>query len=381
MALIAGWVEALRPVKGSVRLILLRLVLALLAGALGVAAGAARLGDTVSRRPVFVEASDPLPVAELSAFLGRFPAEIWAALAGGVLLGFGAHLLLTAGALDLLARRPDGRARVLRTVVGAGAAHLWAFLRLALLGLVLLALGAKGLAELFEKLGEVGERAGWTAETLIVRLGLARAGLTVAWATLVGLFVLWGRVIVVAESRRLVRRLPAVVLRLWWRRPVRAVGVHGVLAVTLLLVQGAILAAWRQSPAPPWGWIALWLLGLLVAAFVWHWRLRASLLIWASPDLDDLRAVPDAPWGIFRRLERVWSRFRRGGVEGGRALSHDPLLSCASLNGFTRGHGSGSDGEGPARRYVGQGGGSCRIQRRPFSSSRSIGSGRASSSP
>jgi hypothetical protein len=139
-------------------------------------------------------------------------------------------------------------------------------------------------------------------------LRLGRGLATICWLTLVGVFAWWCRVIVIADERRRVRRLWSVVPRLWLRRPVGALLAHFILALAALLGGAGVLFAWRQSPAGAVGWTLLWLVVLAGLSLLWHWRLRAGRLLWSSPDLIDLRTVPDAPW---RLPSRLFGKLRR----------------------------------------------------------------------
>ena len=306
MAVAPGWLAGLRPARGSVRLIVLRWLLWIFAALPGIAVARGALGESIANRPHFTEAPDPLPFLEFARLITEIPGSVWGALAIGVVIGWVGNLFLTAGAVDIVGRRGTGGVRVLRTVFDTGARHLWVYVRVALLAVLFIGLGSRLLALVFERLGEHGQVAGWTAKALAFNLGITRGLLLLLWLTIVGVFALWSRVIVVADGRRYVRRLPSLVLRLWWRHPVRSLVVHVVLALATLFVSSAVLAGWRQSSASPAGWIVLWLGVLMAQALVWHWRIRASCLIWSLSDLDDLRARPDAPWRLFSRIRERW---------------------------------------------------------------------------
>lgn len=300
MAMRRPWREGLRPVPGSLRLMALRWLLFVLAALPGLAAASVAIGRSVANRPYFAEAPDPLPLLPLISLLGRVPGPVWGTLALAAIAAWAGNLLLTAGAVAIFgAPRGDGP-RVWQAVFGAGTRALWAYLRIALTALVLALLGARIIAAIADRLLDHGAHAMWTMRSLFL-LQVGRGLATLCWLTLVGVFAWWCRVIVVADERRRVRRLWSVVPRLWRRRPVRALLLHFVLALGGLLAGAAALFAWRQSSAGATGWALLWLVVLAGLSFLWHWRLRAGRLLWSSPDLIDLRTVPDAPWGLAAR--------------------------------------------------------------------------------
>ena len=310
MAVRRPWIEGLRPVSGSGRLLGLRWLLWIVAAAPGLALSLGGLGEGIADRPYFSEAPDPMPLFPLIRMLGEMPGAIWGGLALAAAGCWLANLWLTAGAVALFDPRRQGPPKLWRTVWDNGTRALWAYLRIALLALLFAAVGARLLGLVAERIQEHGAVTGWTLRAVFL-LQMGRGLALVCWLTLVGVFVWWCRVIVVADDRRRVRRLLSVVPRLWWRRPIRGLALHFLLALGSLLASSAVLFAWRQSAAGPLGWVVLWLLVLAVLAFVWHWRLRACRLLWASPDLGDLRAVPDDPWRIFRRLRGRLGALRR----------------------------------------------------------------------
>ena len=307
MAVKRPWIEGLRPVPGSQALVALRWLLFVVAALPVLAAGIGGIGGSLANRSYFAEAPDPLPMFPLIRLLGRLPGSVWAMLAAAALVAWLGNLLLTAGAVKLFGSAADGPPRVWRTVFGAGTGALWAYLRIALIALLLAAIGARFVGIIAGRLLDHGTDAEWTLRAkFLVQVGRGLA--TLCWLTLVGVFAWWCRVIVVADERYRVRRLLTLVPRLWRRRPVGALALHFLLALGGLLAGSAVLFAWRQSAAGYGGWTVLWLAVLVGLSYLWHWRLRASRLLWSSPDLLDLRAVPDAPW---RLPSRLYARLRR----------------------------------------------------------------------
>jgi hypothetical protein len=301
MAVRRPWIEGLSLAPGSVKLMVLRWLLFVVAALPGLAIGIGTIGKNLANRPYFAEAPDPLPMLPLMRMLGRLPGSVWATLVLAVVVAWLGNLLLTAGAVALFGTATDDRPRVWGTVFKAGTHSLWAYLRIALIALFLAAVGARVIGLIAGHLLEHGQEALWTMRArFLVQAGRGLA--TLCWLTLVGIFAWWCRVIVVADQRRRVRRLWTVVPRLWLRRPVGALALHFLLALGGLLASSSVIFAWRQSSAGALGWTLLWLAVLAGLSWLWHWRLRAGRLLWSSPDLIDLRAVPDLPWRLPRRL-------------------------------------------------------------------------------
>lgn len=312
MAVRRPWLAALRPVRGSIRLMALRWLLFVAAALPALAVSLGGIRAEVANRSYFAAAPDPLPLIPLARLLERLPASIWGALLAVAVVVWAGNQLLTAGAVTLFGTAGGGRPRVWRTVFEAGTRSLWAYLRIALTALVLAALGARLIGAIGGRLLDHGQQELWTMQArLLVHAG--RGAAILCWLTLVGVFAWWCRVIVVADERRRVRRVWTVVLRLWRRRPLGALALHFLLALGGLLAGAGALFAWRQSGAGVTGWALAWLAVLAGLSFLWHWRLRAGRLMWSSPDLIDLRAVPDVPW---RLPARLLGALRRGSRRG-----------------------------------------------------------------
>ena len=113
--------------------------------------------------------------------------------------------------------------------------------------------------------------------------------LTFTALTLIGTFAFWARVITVADSRRKLRRLPLLLLRLFARRPVSALIFQFAAIAVVLFVQAVALWSWRQSGGGL-AWLLFWAALLLVASWIWQLRIRAALIVWQR---EDLRVVRD----------------------------------------------------------------------------------------
>jgi hypothetical protein len=263
-------------------------------------------------------------MSQLGAWFRQLPGALWGALAVGAVIAWVGQLLLTAGAVEVLRQRRTDRLRVWRATFDAGPRALLPYLRVAVLALLFLALGTVALDFVFDRLARHAKLAGWTGEAAHFVLPLARAAAWVAWASLVGSFAFWGRVILAADGRQRARRLLGIVPRLFWRRPVRALLAHAAVGVASLFGGASVLVAWGQSARiDAWYWAPPWAAALLAQSWIWHWRMRASLLIWEDNTLGDLRGVPDEPWHVFRRL-RDRLRRRTGRVEPAAPSASEP---------------------------------------------------------
>ncbi len=307
-----AWLEGVKPVAGSARLILSRWLLWIVTALPGVMAGIAGIGEGAGRQPYFTEAPRPFPLIELFRFLGRLPGGMWGLLFAGAALAWLGNLMLTAGAVEILRARSGDRVRVWRAAFDAGAARLLPYLRVAVLALLWLVILGALVDQGFDRLRDHARLAGWTGKAAVWDLRAARLGLLLLLGSTVGAGAMWCRVIVAADGRRHVRRLNTLVPRLWLRRPLQGLVLQVLLALASLLVGALVLFGWRQSGAgATWPWVAVWLIVLLAQSWVWHWRLRICCLIWDDPGLDRLRSTPDEPWHVFRKLSRLARRKRR----------------------------------------------------------------------
>ena len=314
-------IEALRPVRGSLRLIATRWVLAVLAALPGIFAARAVLDESAGRQPWFAMAPDPLPLPQMLEILGKLGPAV-PVLMAGVVVAWLVQLLVTAAAVEVLdPRRAPGPVRLWRGTIDTGTRFLWVYLRISLCAVVLLVAWARIVGLVFEKLADRAEVSGWTGTTIIYGLGISRLGLLLAGAGVIGLFAWWSRVIAVCDARRHVRRLATMVIRVCWRRVFQGLILPCVVGALSVLVAAAVLFAWRQSPGTATAWFVFWLGLLLVQAYLWHWRLRTLCLIWGSTGLDDVRATADEPWHVFRRM---WRRLRRPSPETPRMGPESP---------------------------------------------------------
>jgi hypothetical protein len=306
----------LRLARGSIRLILFRAAVVVLSSLPALIAGVAGVASGAARRPYYTEVEGRLPLMHLARVFQELPSAFVPCAVIGVVLAVFADQLLTGGALVLV--DPDRPAEEKVSVSGAvfrdGLTHLWAFLRVVVLGLFVSGIGIALIRVPFKRLGDRGYLAGWTGETTVLQLPLLSAVLIVVWLATVGAWVFWSRLITVADGRRRVRRTGLLALRVLVRFPLRSWGIFVALTLGSTLASGAVLVAWRQAEPGSVGgairWMLLWLLTVLVQAFIWLWLLRAGRLLYVSERLADLRGKPDEPFRIFSRLA-FWRRKKR----------------------------------------------------------------------
>jgi hypothetical protein len=347
--------EGLRLAPGALRLVALRMIVVALASAPALVAGLAGIAMGAGRRPYYTEVGERLPMARFLRLLRDVPEGYIAALIVSIALAILADQVLTGGAVAVLSPEgspratPAGRGRVFATVCREGLVHLWAFLRVVALGLVIAAAGIALLRLPFKRLGDVADRSGWSGETTLVTLPFLSVLAGVLWVAMTGAWALWCRLITAADRRRRVRRTALLALRVLLRFPLRAGGLFVVLTVTANLASGAVLVAWRQAePVRGAGmifWPGVWLAMLALQSFVWVYLLRVGTLMYASDRLGDLRGAPDAPLGVGARLRR-WLRL--GAPERGEpgAPPRPPAAPGAA--------GDAPDGAGPARAAPGE---------------------------
>lgn len=307
----------LRLARGSIRLILFRVLVVVVSSLPALFAGLAGMASGAARRPYYTEVDGRLPLMHLARVLRELPSAFVPCVVIGVVVAVLADQLLTGGALVLV--DPDRPAEEKVSVWGAvfrdGLTHLWAFLRVVGLGLLVSGVGVALIRMPFKRLDDRGYLSGWTGETMMLRLPLLATVIIVVWLATVGAWVFWSRLITVADGRRRVRRTGLLALRVLVRFPLRSWGIFVGLTLGSTLVSGAVLAAWRQaepgSVGGAVGWMFLWLLTVLVQAFIWLWLLRAGRLLYVSERLADLREKPDEPFRIFSRVA-FWRRKRAG---------------------------------------------------------------------
>jgi hypothetical protein len=259
-----------------------------------VTVGALEAGPALE--PYFTDGSGQLSLIgliRLSKNLQAVPATI--ALGAMLMLGF--DLILTAGALSFFNPNLDPPSRgVLGYLLVAGGRVFWPLLRIATVAAILLGAGIAGINAVAHRAVVAGWREGWTGlEHLEVRAAQALA--IAGWLALVGAWQFWCRVITVADGRRRVWRSALLVFPVWKRHPVRGPFAFLLLSTLTIAASGLVVVEWRQAaPANSSAVLTLavmWLLSVLLQAFVWQVLIRGALQLYESPSLSDLRGIPD----------------------------------------------------------------------------------------
>ena len=285
MAMMRSAANIIRPTAGTWRVVFSRWALYVIAMLPGLAAMTSHLKQTVGLRPWFQDVEMPLDMLSF-----KFVA---AELSGGIsLLMLGAffvwvlQLVWLAGAVQVL---DVSKNYLPRKVFANGWSYLGRFVRIAVFAILAVIAFHLALKFIFGSLATRAELEDWTVQKSLFDLNLWRAGLTFTALTLIGTFAFWARIITVADSRRKLRRLPLLLLRLFARRPVSALIFQFAAIAVVLFVQAVALWSWRQSGGGL-AWLLFWAALLLVASWIWQLRIRAALIIWQR---EDLRVVRD----------------------------------------------------------------------------------------
>jgi len=308
MALKMQVTEALKPVDGTFHLIFGRWLIAILAALPGIVVGGNELSELMGRNSFFSSAPDPLPIVQMAAFVTHIPGSVLGLLAFGLVFSIIANFLLTAAAAKILEPGRTGKPRVWRNMVEVGSLYFWQYLRIAILAIVLLAVGASLIGKLYKLLQDYAEVMRWSGYSRFIIMPLIRVAMVLMWASAVGVFCWWLRVITVADGRRFLRRILPLVFRIWRRQFFQGFLIHWLLIMSSLLISALVLYGWRQSDSAEWGWYVLWLSILLIQVGIWHWRIRIYRLLWAGDKLQDLGTRPDQPWHIWRLMYQYISR-------------------------------------------------------------------------
>jgi hypothetical protein len=203
----------------------------------------------------------------------------------GAFLVWVLQLVWLAGAVQIF---NSSRFDVPRKVFANGWPYLGRFVRIAVVAILAIIAFHLALKFFFNSLATRAELEDWTVKQSLFDLNLWRAVMTFTALTLVGTFAFWARVITVSDSRRRLRRLPLLLLRLFVRRPVSALIFQSATIAIVLFVQAVALWSWRQSGGGL-AWLVLWAMLLLIASWIWQLRVRAALAIWQHEDLRETR--------------------------------------------------------------------------------------------
>lgn len=253
-----------------IRVILARWFIYVFAMLPGLMALQGQLDDAIGKRPWFDDVEMPLDMLNVKLVLAEV-SDGAGLLMLCALLAWLLQLIWLAGAVRVL--DPDADTK---KVFASGRPYLWRYLRIAffaLLGILVVHLGIKAI---FESLAASAELQGRPVDESYIDLNLWKGAILFVLLTLIGVFVFWTRVLTTVSDERKLRRLPRKVLRVY-RRHIGSALLLQFLAVTVVLVlQALALFAWRQAGGGTL-WFIAWLLLLLVAAWVWQWRVSFAL--------------------------------------------------------------------------------------------------------
>ena len=259
-------------VPATVRVILARWFIYVLATLPGLVALQGHLNDTVGKRPWFDDVEMPLNILNVK-LVGAEISDGITVLMIGALLVWLLQLIWLAGATRVLDPQADaGRKKVFAN----GRPYLWRFLRIAFFALLVIIAVHLGVKAIFNALATRAELQGWSVVKSYIDLNLWRGAILFILLTVIGVFVFWMRVITVVTDERKLRRVPRKVFGVY-RRNFGAAFLLQFAAVTVVLgLQAVALFAWRQAGGGTL-WFMAWLTLLLVAAWVWQWRVALAL--------------------------------------------------------------------------------------------------------
>lgn len=272
------------------RVVLARWVLYVAAMLPGMLAMSAQLEDSIGTRPWFDGVTLPLDMLNLRLVMGELSGTGTMLLVAGVLFIWIMQLSWQAGAMTLL--DPSAKTES-RKVFANGRPFIGRFIRIAIFALVGLVVVHLVVKHFHNTLSVRAELEGWSVRQSYVSLQLWRVGALFIGLNIVGTFAFWARVITVADGRRYLRRVPRMLFRLFWRRPLAALLLQVVAISVVLIVQAAALWFWRQSSGSAW-YLLLWAALLLLASYVWQIRIQSALSVWNSDRARDLRLVEDS---------------------------------------------------------------------------------------
>ncbi len=258
----------------SVRVILARWFIYVLAMFPGLQSLQGHLNEAVGKRPWFHDIEMPLTMLDFKMLV----AEVYdgvGMLLFGVLFVWVLQLIWLAGAARVLDPQAEPGTK---KVFANGRPFLWRYVRIALFALLLALVVHLGVKAVFESMADNAELQGVPLVKSYIDANLWRGGILFLLLSLVGVFIFWMRVITTVTDERKLRFVPRKVFRVFRRRFVSALLLQFAAVVLVLTVQGFALFAWRQSGGGTL-WYLVWLLLLLLAAWVWQWRVAAAVRI------------------------------------------------------------------------------------------------------
>jgi hypothetical protein len=259
-------------VPPTVRVILARWFIYVFATLPGLLTMQRHLNESVGKRPWFQDAEMPLDILNLRLLISELSGGT-GMLVIGSLLAWVLLLIWLAGAVRVL--DPQAAADT-KKVFASGRPFLWRYLRIAFFALVVVVAVHFGVKFLFKSLAAHAELQSWPLEKSFIDLNLWRAATLFVLLTLAGVFFFWMRVMTAMTDERKLRYLPRRIFRLYRKHIASALLLQcGAVAVVFML-QVTALYAWRQAGGGL-VWFIVWLLLLLLAAWVWQWRVLSAV--------------------------------------------------------------------------------------------------------
>jgi hypothetical protein len=254
----------------TLRVILIRWFIYVFAALPGLMALRGQLDEAVGKRPWFQDAEMPLDMLNVTLVAAELSDGAGLLMLCALLAWF-LQLIWLAGAVRVLDPNAESR-----KVLASGRPFLWRYLRIAFFALLAILVVHVGTKAVFESLATSAELQGKPLDVSIFDLNMWRGAILFFLFTLIGVFVFWARVITAATDEHKLRRVPRKILRVF-RRHIGSALLLQFLAVTVVLaLQAVALYAWRQAGGGT-AWYLAWLLLLLVAAWVWQWRVSFAL--------------------------------------------------------------------------------------------------------
>jgi hypothetical protein len=270
---------------------------------------AAAMSHGPARLPYYVQGASHPSLSLLLGLVGDVPPAAWIGLTLSLLLAIWIHLIFSGGVFAVFARPEEfpGWWRLSRRLWCEGRQWVGRMFGVAVRAVLLSLLGIAILQWIFGRISLMGRLAGWDAYQLLL-LVMIRAAFLVFWLSIVGAWAFWCRCAIVADGRRIFRRTAWLIFRFWWRFPLRAPLPFVAVSVLLGLLPGFIPVVWpRFDPAGFAFQSALWLSVMLLHSLAWCALATYALRLYARPELDSLRRMPDTPW---HTIGRLWTRLR-----------------------------------------------------------------------
>lgn len=265
-------VELLKPTQGTLRVVVTRWLLYMVAVLPGMLSLSSHLDETIGKRPWFEDLQVPLDT-ESAGFVAAQLGDGIALLGAGAAIIWLLQLVWLGGSLRVLDPRAPG---VQTKVFANGWQYLARFLRIAIFALIVTLLLQFIIGKIFDSLSARAEINAWPVYTSYITLNMWKVSVIFIALTLVGVIAFWARVIAVADERKDTRRLPWQALKLLRRKPVAALLSQFLLVCAVLVIQTMALWCWRQSPNAGL-WFGLWALLQLATAYMWQFRIRLAL--------------------------------------------------------------------------------------------------------